>query len=478
MKNKKKQQFELILNEVKHDASDPTKTYASFIIMDTSTSLNNVKVSEEVLLEAASSILGMPIVTKFLKDEADFGDHEEFLDEDKDGNKFVNRDTIAIGSFTSDGYMKDIEVDGEKKRVFMGDGVLWRSRYPEAIQLLVDLFNEGKSIPMSCEYLYSNYSFMDGVEVHHSPIYFEGHCLLGQTVTPAYESATILSLNQLKEFKQLVAQALNQAKEVTDLDEKTQVNEEVETQSTQEDEQKNQLNELSLSQVSDEIRNQVKAAIDNEEWLWVSDIYQTYAVVGIETEGDGYKHFKYEYSVEGDVVTVDLESKTEVKEKREWQAVTNSLNEEITSLNTKIEELTSSKNELADKFTKATETITTLNAQIDELKPIQEQMLNAQREAQLNEAIEKYESAFNKINAKELFDTEEIQTLVAQSIEEGEVGVEAKLALNDKILEMVVTKQEEKETQSQLNSKLLAGISSKRENLNVSGNDVLSDLRA
>lgn len=476
MKNKKKQQFELILNDVKHDASDPTKTYASFIIMDTSKSLNNVTVSEEVLLEAAPSILGMPIVTKFLKDEADFGDHEEFLDEDVDGKKFIKRDTIAIGSFTSEGYMTDIEVNGESKRVFMGDGVLWRSRYPDAIQLLVDLFNEGKSIPMSCEYLYANYSFIDGVEVHHSPIYFEGHCLLGQTVAPAYESATVLSLNQLKEFKQLVAQALNQEKEVMDLEENTQVNENEEIE-TEKEEPKTQLNEVSLYKISEEIRNQVKAEADNEEWLWVSDIYQTYAIIAVETEED-YKHFKYDYSVEGDVVTVDVESKTEVKEKREWQTVTNSLNEEITSLNTKIEELTSSKSELAEKFTTATETITTLNAQIEELKPIQEQLLNAQREAQLSEAVQKYESAFNKIGAKEVFDTEDIQTLVAQSIEDGEVGVDAKLALNDKILELVVSKQEEKETQTQLNSKLLAGISSTRKDLNVSGNDVLSDLRA
>ena len=478
MKNKKKQQFELILNEVKHDASDPTKTHASFIIMDTSTSLNNVEVSEEVLLEAASSILGMPIVTKFLKDEADFGDHEDFLDEDKNGNKFVNRGTIAIGSFTSEGYMDDIEINGESKRVFMADGVLWRSRYPDAIQLLVDLFNEGKSIPMSCEYLYANYSFIDGVEVHHSPIYFEGHCLLGQTVAPAYESATVLSLNQLKEFKQLVAQVLNQEKEVMDLEEKenTQVNENEEVE-TEQEEQKTQLNELSLYQISDEVRNQVKASIDNEEWLWVSDIYQSYAVIAVETDTD-YKHYKYEYSVDGEVVTVNLESKTEVQEKREWQSVTNSLNEEITTLNTKIEELTSSKNDLADKFTQATETITTLNAQIEELKPIQEQLLNVQRETQLNEANEKYESAFNKINAKEVFDTEEVQTLVTQSIEDGEIGVNAKLALNDKILELVVTKQEDREMQTQLNSQLLAGISSKRKDLNVAGNDVLSDLRA
>lgn len=458
MKNRetKKQQFELILNEAKHDLNDPTKTHASFIIMDTTKSLNNVKVTEDVLLEAKESILGMPIVTKYLSDKEDFGTHEEFLDEDKNGKQFVNRDTIAIGSFTSEGYMKTVEIDGEDREVFVADAVLWRSRYEEAIELLIKLFNDGNSLPMSCEYLYSNHAFIDGVEHHLSPIYFEGHCILGEKIIPAYESATMLSLNNLQEFNRLVAQAINQNKEVNSLTGKA----------------KTQLNELSHDDIRGQIREQVNVSLKEDDWCWVVEVFETHTIIEIEEE-KAWNHYRFDYVVENDVVTVNLESKQEVNEKREWVTVTNELQEQVTQLNSKIEELTNTKSDLVVKLESATDTITQLNSELDVLKPIQEQMLNAQLEAKLDEAKTKYSKVFNSKD----FESEEVQSLIATSILDSEEGVDAKLALNEMILEQFNTKQEVKSQVNTVSSKLAGLASPKREKLSPDLDDPLSDMR-
>lgn len=443
------------LNKLYLDDNDPTKMYGSFIILDFEVSGNGVVVTEDVALKGSKSLKNMPIVTKFNGD--DFGSHE-FVEEIVDGKKVVKRDTIPIGVFSTEGYIEEIELNGETKRVLMADGLLWYSRFKDAIDLLYEWVDSGSTVNMSCEYLYKNISIIDNVEYHLDPIYFDGHCLLGKNIKPAYDSATIVDTS---DFNMLVAQAINQENDKEDnileetKDEKLETNKEIEQEVVEEveteEEIKTQLNELSHDEIREQIRTQIKTSISNDEWVWVSDVYETHVIVELESN-ESWKHYRYDYTNVNDVITVDLETKVEVKQKREWVTVTNELEVEL-------DKVKGEKEDLAKKFNDATEKIISLNSTIEQLKPFQEQMLNAQRETKLTEQTEKYETKFNAVNAMDAFKSEEVQTLIVNSIEDTDEGKSALLKLNEILFDSI------KIEEVKIQTNAVIGIASKRDNL-------------
>lgn len=396
----KRNTLQLILNEIKRDSSDPTILPCQFVILDFDVSANNVKVTKPVALEAGKTLLNKPIVAKYHRvsqsfaEDDNFGSHEEYLTKNKNGKDTIERDTIALGVFTTEGYFAEINVNGEMKEVMIADGVLWYSKYKDACDLLIEWYERGIKINTSCEYLYKNYSFIDGVEYHHSPIIFESHAILASenrgnhsVVTPAYESATLLSLNEVQEFIQLVAQANNQAKEDESVEEmeKEQVNSEMEIGNV--DGQEEQLEEQSN---------------ENTE-------------VVVETE-------------------VDAESETETVEECECKTIVN-------ELQVKIDQLSSDNEDLRSKFNAASETIITLNSTIKELDSYREQLMTEQREKMLEEKMNHFSSKFEAIGAQEQFESEEVKSLIAQSIEDTTEGKDALLALNTMIVDLIEAKQ-------------------------------------
>lgn len=454
---KKKNTLNLVLNEIKKDVNDPTIIPCTFVILDFDVSRNNVKISEDDALEGGKTLINKPIVAKYYQvsqanaNDDNFGSHAEYRTKDKYGNDVILRDTVAVGVFTSEGYITQINVNGENKRVMVADGVLWYSKYKDACDLIVEWYNRGVQVNMSCEYLYYNYSILDGVEHHLSPIIFESHAILASEdrgniseVIPAYESATLLSLNDLQKFNTLVAQAANQVKEensVDELSQGTEIQEGIEDtkeeiavdvpEGQQLNEMKSQINEVSMDEMRRAIREQVKGIVQQNDYVWIYDVYQTYAIVSVEDyDSNKSEFYKFNYTLENDTVTVDLESKTEVKEKREWVVVTN-------ELETKITELTNAKADLEVKFNAASDTIVSLKSQIEELTPYREQQLNAQREKALEDQMKHFCAKFDAVDAKEKFESEEVQSLIAQSIEDNDAAKEALLSLNVMIVELI-----------------------------------------
>lgn len=428
------------LNRLYFDENDPTKMYGSFIILDFEVSRNGVIISEDVALDGSKSIKNMPIVTKFYGD--DFGSHE-FVEEDINGKKKIKRDTIPIGVFSTKGYIEEIEINGKKKRVLMADGLLWYSRFKDACDLLYKWIDEGTKVNMSCEYLYKNISIIDDIEYHLKPIYFDGHCILSTKVKPAYDSATIINTS---EFNMLVAQVINQEKDEEDnILKETKIKiEEIEQEET-----RTQPNELSHDDIRSQIREQVKAHIQGAKWLWVVDVFETYAIVNVEYE-DGWKYYKYNYTISGATLTIDIESQTEVKEKHEWVAVTDELQVEL-------DKVKKEKDALAAKFNDATNTIISLNSTIEQLKPFQEQMLNAQRKTKLANQVEMYKTKFNAVNAMDAFKSEEVQALIMKSIEDSDEGKNALLKLNEILFDSI------KVEEVKIQTNAIAGIAFKRE---------------
>lgn len=410
-----KNDLNVMLNEIRLNEDDPTVIDCKFIILDFELSRNNVVVGRNEGLQLGETIKGKPIRTLY-KESAnpkndDFGDHEAELSIDRNGNTYMKRNTVPIGVFTSNGYLQEVVIDNETKEVLVADAQLWYSQFKEPIQLLMEWFEQGLHINMSCEYLYSNYEVKNKIEYHYSPLYFESHVILGSQVTPAYKSAKLLQFNQLEEFSLAVAQALKDTKEGYNLEQIVQTNEEV----------------------AEEVVVDVETVEVAEE---VAEEPQEVKEEVIEEKAEEVK----EEVVEEPQVEVQ-----ENEEVAQLNAKVEELNNEISKLNTTIEDLTTAKLELSEKFNTATETIALLNAQIEELKPFKEQFELAQKETALKEAKEHFEAKFKGIGAEDVFASEEVQNLVAQSIEDGEVGLNAKLLLNEKIVELLSKKLEANE---------------------------------
>lgn len=493
MKENNKKVVNMYLGNVEEYPDDVTKVSFEAIILDDSVSGNNVRVTQDALAskELLKSVKNKPIVANIEK--YGFGDHEGELIKGQDGSDIFVRNTVPIGVFTEDGYITTREVNGKEVMALVGKGVLWKSRFNEAVTLLQNMWSEGNYIPMSSEYLFMNPIFEDGVEVHNkdSKITIEGLCILNESVIPAYESSTFTMLNQktVSDFNRLVAQALNQEKEVIEMEEeKVETTEiEVEEEKTEieveeekievevEEEKERKINAISYYEIGREVLNQIKEKLDSE-YAWTNDVYTEYVVVASEDDNYDIKYYKVNYSVNGNTVIADLDSIVEVKESRDWVEVTSTLNEEINNLNSKIETMVGEKTELVTKVETMTEQIVSLNSKLQELEPIREQMLNAEKESKLKDALVKYSKALNA----ETLENEEVLTLINQSIEDGEVGIDAKLKLSDIILNQVSTKKEEPELQTQTNSTkdLLASLmAEKRANLVEDTEDVLKDMR-
>ncbi len=481
----KKHTLNLVLNEIKQ-TDDPTIIPCTFIVLDYEKSGNNVIVSKEVALEGGKTLINKPIVAKYNEVEEantktdNFGSHEQYLGEDRYGNLTVKSDTVPIGVFTTEGYELTVIIDGEEKEVMAADAVLWRTRFSDACDLLLEWYNNGIKINTSCEYLYSNYSFQDGVEYHYSPIYFEGHAVLAsenrgntEIVLPAYESSKLLSFNEINKFNKLVAQAINQ-------------------ESKEEKENMKffkKVYELSHSDIRSLLYTQLESLLAEKEYSYISDVYETYFVVNLykydENDNLEYdKYYKFNYSKgENDVITIDGDSKVEVTIKRDWVEVSefeniqNQLNDTTTKVEemttqlsekeVKVEELTQQLNELttakADvevKFNETTEKLTQLNSLVEELAPFKEQVEKEKLEKALNEKKEFYSAKFKALNAVEKFDSEEVQELIAKSINETDEGKQAVLQLNTMLVDMVVLEKQDKSEET-----VIREVSSKRENL-------------
>lgn len=481
----KKHQLNLILNEIKQ-SDDPTILPCTFIVLDYEKSGNNAIVTKDVALDGGKTLINKPIVAKYNEVEEantktdNFGSHEQYLGEDRYGNLTIKSDTVPIGVFTTEGYEMTVNIDGEEKEVMAADAVLWRTRFSDACDLLLEWYESGIKINTSCEYLYSNYSFQDGIEYHHSPIFFEGHAVLAsenrgsqELVLPAYESSKLLSFNEINKFNKLVAQAINQ------------------NSKEEKEEMKyfKKVNELSHSDIRSLLYAQLDATLSDREYSYIADVYETYFVANLykynEEDNLEYdKYYKFNYSKgENDTVTVDFDSKTEVTIKRDWVEVTEfeTIQNELATKNTKVEELTTQlneketklseleaqlntisteKEEIAKQFNSASEKIIQLNSKVEELAPFKEQLEKEKLEKSLNEKREFYSAKFKALNAIEKFESEEVQELVNKSVFDNEEGSQAILQLNSMLVDMVVLEKEVKNEDT-----VIREVSSKRENL-------------
>ncbi|MGJ0846626.1 hypothetical protein ACR77J_08050 [Tissierella praeacuta] len=133
-----------------------------------------------------------------------------------------------------------------------------------------------------------------------------------------------------------------------------------------------------------------------------------------------------------------LNAKIEIQEKLD------EANTSITDFNNKVSELTSNletvngeKEELMNKYNEAINTITELNEKVSNMQPIVDEHNKTKYEEKLNIARETYKAKFEKVNGCDVFESEGIQNLILETINEDKnVANKAKYELSEKIMEI------------------------------------------
>lgn len=464
----KRQSFDIKLNSIQ-DTDNPTKKEVEFILHDFDENYNGSFIAKETALKTLHTLKDTPIVAKYYhvstpgaKDDA-LGGHEVILGQDREnGDTILEFKTVPIGVFTDSAYITTIiDENGEEKEVVAGKGVLWASRFPNVVGLLKEWVDNSVDVVSSMEILYDSYLFKDGKEEILSYVY-EGHAILNSEdrgnhskIYPAYD---------VSKLTRLVAQAIGQEN----------IN-----QFNQEEGEKMIFKkefELSHSDIRSGLYQVLDPTLPEGTYSYITDVYDSYFVVNLWNEELGDKYYKYNYSKENDVVTIDFESKSEVTLKRDWIEVTQvqQMQNELDETKTKLEEtqtqlneiqtqfnaVSTEKGELENQFNEANEKLVQLNSTVEELKPFKEQYEQEQYEKALSEKKEYYSKKFEAVNAHDKFETEEIQELIVKAVNENDEGKEAILQLNSMLVDLVVAKDPQNKEEPAIRE-----FSNKRENL-------------
>ncbi len=161
---------------------------------------NGITYLEKYTKRQLGSIEDMSVTVEFINDErTEIYGHGMTDEEDGMG---VFRNATMIGNFTK-GYIDDMEIDGEIKRVCVGEGYLDYMRYKDFIDILQTRLENGERIEGSVEFsppegkdeIQYLYGFKNKGRI---PIDYDytGYAVLG--IRPADKSAVVTEINESK----------------------------------------------------------------------------------------------------------------------------------------------------------------------------------------------------------------------------------------------------------------------------------------
>lgn len=396
--------------------------------------LNGVKLPSDGALEKAETLVNMPVVAKVRQNAQglpDFGSHECYIDPVSGEVKFG---TENIGTHISVEIKDDIvEVGGVTKTLpcLFAISRVW-TRNKNAVAAIKRLFADGKLFS-SWEIVSTAFTYDNGVKTL-TDYAFEGNCLLGETVAPAYgKTSCALGLASRAESVLLVAEAL--ALDLSNTDEEEPMNEEINMAAEQETDvvvqQEEQSAKTDVSAENEKHQDEVSFAEDtvvesetedsdgetpagvevsmltsgdirrklteayraaHERWAWCSFLFPADNLAWFE-EDDRETELDYVqvgYTVVGDDVVIGA-------------VVPVKLSVSVAAVNQTIAEKD-------DALVKANEKINELSAQVSALKPYKDAADAAERERIEAERKEKREAFISQMKKTKLFGDEEIET--------------------------------------------------------------------
>lgn len=169
-------------------------------------------ISKETFEKMIPSLYGIPIVGEWKEEKEDFGTHGGKIEISDEGIKYIET-TKPYGFVDSSATVQWENVeeeDGTVNEYLTTTAFLWTNRYPEVLKVLENKNHQSMEI-----------NVFDGEYSEEEPDYFElldgefsALCILGEDVTPAFESAKISQFSLDKEefkseFTQMVAELRN-----------------------------------------------------------------------------------------------------------------------------------------------------------------------------------------------------------------------------------------------------------------------------
>lgn len=438
--SQKKATFDIRLNTIK-DTDDPTKKEVSFFLHDFRINHNNNFISKETAKKALDTLEGKPIVCEYYpksdheSDDDALGGHAARIGEDrKDGSPMIELDTIPIGVFTKPARIETITDDNDEEvEVVVGDGILWNTRFSNAVGLIQEWYEKGIDVVSSMEIMYDEYKFKDGVEEILN-YYYTGHAVLNSEdrgghskINPAYD---------VSKLRHLVAQAVDQDKD---------------KRSDKVDNFK-KVFEISHEDIRSKLYEKLDPTLNDNQWSFIVEVFDDRFVAYVETyTDDSYesKFYQYSYKTEEEKVEIDFDSKVEVKEKREWvkleqvQEFKKKLNEkeeELKSANSERDKVVKEKEEIEAKFNKASEDLLALNEQVDKLETYKNKYKKEQYEKKLANNKEHFSAKFEALGATDKYESEEVQKLIEDSAKDDSAITQ----LNSILVDLVSVQEVEK----------------------------------
>lgn len=419
----------MAIHEITRDEKDPTLMPIKFVIADFEPSGNNTQMSKEVALRGGKTLKDKPIVAKYLEttnytDQNDnFASHEEVKKRNRYGELIDSTDTIPIGVFTTEGYLETLEINGQSKEVMVAEGHLWYYKFQDACELLYEWHQRGIDINTSCEYLYFNYSKVDGITHHLDPIIFNAHTILASEdrgsqleVAPSYSSSKVLSIHELNKFSELVTNAHNQDKEVEELAENKDEFKDANKQNHEENPATN-----SDTEATDVNPEQVDKSVDNKDQETPVDENKE---ADKPENQDGKQEDKPEDEAPVDEnKDADIEPEPEVTPDAKDDDKAVALQNEL--------------DDLRKKFNDATDQNVQLNARVKELEAIEVQYNEHIAKGKIQEQYNAFKPKFEAVGATEKFESEEVQDLIKLSVHESDEGRKAFTQLQSLIIESI-----------------------------------------
>lgn len=198
------------------EAADNGNMRARFVLCDFGVNLNGVQLNRETIESWMGSMVNKPLVGKITRglfgEKEDFAGHEmrKTYIKDDAGNmtQVVTFGTNAYGTFVDIGIE---EVDGVECLVATAE--IW-NRFPKTVQLIKDRIAAG-TLHTSWEIAVNTFTMTAaGVKVIDDGL-FEGLCMLGAKVQPAFDSSRLLEVAEADVDDELISAMEDDMKETT-----------------------------------------------------------------------------------------------------------------------------------------------------------------------------------------------------------------------------------------------------------------------
>lgn len=323
------EKLQILSNKVLISEADNGDLMAKFAVCGFENNLNGVRLNRETISEWLDTLKNQPLVGRVNPAKTDFESHNMvktlMKGEDGEYRPVCEFRTDALGTFTD---VAIEEVDG--KETITGSVTIWH-RFIRACKIIKERAEAGV-LRTSWEIQPSEIHYdEDGTKVIDKG-FFEGLCLLGANVQPAYpDSSYMLEVAEESIDEELLSALMNDCSDIkeTDMQDNIVVETSEEVLETVEEVQPEVISEVveeaepaaeqaeAVEQPAEEtsaltvrdLRMRIEDAIEKKvgKYAWLAFWFPEENVVWVEMEGreSELDYMVYVYTVEGDEVSVD-----------------------------------------------------------------------------------------------------------------------------------------------------------------------------